>query len=111
MKLSDMKLSKSEQKRHGGEVSLASDSGPEYPYGLRLDLEDDALRKLGIKTLPKVGSKMRLEAQVTVVATGTNSREDQESRRVELQIEKLGLTSQARSMEEAVRDGIDKAGR
>jgi hypothetical protein len=60
---------------------------PEYPYGLCLSLDDDALEKLGITALPKVGSVMTITAKAYVKGTSAYNTQGGESEsRMELQI-------------------------
>jgi hypothetical protein len=75
------------------EASLASPyEGEEYPYGLCLCLDDEALQKLGITTLPEVGKEMTLTARVVVKTTMERSEADGEKcRSVELQITDMAL--------------------
>ena len=54
MAMVNMKMSATEAKEYGGEATMASDA-PEYPYGLCIRLDDDALEKLGITALPAIG--------------------------------------------------------
>ena len=68
-----MELSKTEAKE---ESSVSQDTDlPRYPYGLSLYLDSDALAKLGIADMPKVGGTLQLMA--TVKVTGTSERESQ----------------------------------
>lgn len=55
---------------------------PEYPYGLTIDLDDDSLAKLGITSLPKVGSEMMITAKCVVKGVSSNQYQgsDEESR-------------------------------
>lgn len=60
---------------------------PAYPYGLCLCLNSETLEKLGIKTLPPVGTELRIVAMATV----TSVREQQDAdgsttRGVDLQV-------------------------
>lgn len=48
------------------EVASDSMDAPEYPYGLRIVLDNEILEKLGITALPEVGERMHLVAHVTV---------------------------------------------
>ncbi len=41
----------------------ASDNTPEYPYGLCINLNTEALERLGIDTLPAVGSVVEITAR------------------------------------------------
>lgn len=66
-----MKLDKADAKEEAG----ATPDLPAYPYGLTLYLNDETLEKLGIKTMPAVGSKLQLTA--TVIVTGTSVRATQ----------------------------------
>lgn len=62
--MQSMKLTPKEAK---AEVSYDTPSkAPEYPYGLTICLDDEAIKKLGIKELPDVGQPMMLEAKVLV---------------------------------------------
>lgn len=66
---------------------------PMYPYGLSLSLDDEALEKLGVTTLPDVGATMMIIAKVDI--TDVSSMESRESdgpiRSVRLQITDLCL--------------------
>lgn len=85
--------------------------GDEYPWGLRLNLDDEILRKLGVKALPKVGARMAVNAEVSVVAVhrcaatgGTDERS------LELQITRMELSpGSAASALDAVDAAIDEA--
>lgn len=73
---------------------------PEYPYGLRISLEDESLKKLDITELPEVGQAMILQAKVEVVAVTQYERKNDESRTIELQITDMALNtdSEAKQM-------------
>lgn len=66
MALVSMKMSREEAKEYN--TIETSDDGPRYPYGLRIDLNDDSLEKLGITALPKVGTEMTITAKVMVTS-------------------------------------------
>ncbi len=60
---------------------------PKYPWGLELCLNDDVLEKLGVKSLPTVGTEVTIVAKASVSATRENSTEgDGVSQNMSLQI-------------------------
>jgi len=66
---------------------------PEYPYGLRISLNKDALKALAIgeSTMPQVGQRMMLHALVEVVAVSKSAGEVEAERSVEMQITTMEL--------------------
>ena len=85
MAMVNMKMSRDEAKEYtlGAEV----DDGPQYPYGLCIRLNDDSLEKLGITSLPKVGTEMTITAKVIVKSVSAYDRMNGEAEQdVELQI-------------------------
>jgi hypothetical protein len=91
MALVSMKMSREEAQ----EVSQPEmKDAPEYPYGLCIDLDDDALEKLGITTLPKVGSEMLINAKVVVKSVSSYDTQGGESEaRASLQITDMEIAS------------------
>ena len=71
MKLVNMKQDP-EKPSQAVESSTMKQDAPAYPYGLKLYLDAKSIAKLGIKELPKVGSKMKLEAEVEVCDISMN---------------------------------------
>jgi hypothetical protein len=59
---------------------------PSYPYGLCISLEKDSLDKLGISTLPKVGTEMTISAKAYVKTVSSYQTQGGDDMRVELQI-------------------------
>lgn len=55
------------------EPSIAD--APKYPWGLEICLSDDSLDKLGVKTLPAVGTVVTIVAKATVSSTSENATE------------------------------------
>lgn len=88
-KLVSMKLEKKERAEY--KPSLAED-GPVYPWGLNITLDDEALEKLGIETLPEAGEQLLLIAKVKVTGTSSNdSAEGGKRQSVSLQIVEMCL--------------------
>ena len=61
------------------QVSPTADA-PKYPWGLSICLNDDSLDKLGVKTLPAVGTEVTIVAKATVSGTSEYSTEGEGSR-------------------------------
>ena len=66
-----------------------------YPYGLSVSLENPALDRLEMKTLPGVGDVLLMTAKVLVTSVSENKRigKSEPSRSVGLQITDMDLTS------------------
>jgi hypothetical protein len=64
---------------------------PEYPWGLCLNLEEQQLVALGIKTLPKVGATITIQAKGNVTSVSENETQDGTRRSVSIQITDLAL--------------------
>lgn len=104
--LTSMQISAAERKKYA-EPTLATGAtdGPRYPWGLSLTLDDEALTKLGIDTLPKVGTAQMLIARVEVTRTSSDIGEDKTKRQsVSLQITDCALEpeDQRQSIEDAL---------
>lgn len=67
------------------------ESGPDYPYGLRIHLDHDGLKKVGIEEMPEVGGEVHIRAKAHVVGARSEKREGGEERHLELQITHLGV--------------------
>jgi hypothetical protein len=100
MELVSMEMTKSEaQELYASPVGneSAPDETPKYPYGLKLDLDEEGLAKLKITELPKVGEKMVLTAQVEVCSVSQyESKEGGADQRVSLQITAMALEGGAK---------------
>ncbi|MCK5617512.1 hypothetical protein KAR91_87420 [Candidatus Pacearchaeota archaeon] len=88
MPLINMKLTPKEAKIEAG---IEEPKGPDYPYGLEISLDEEAISKLGIKELPKDGSAMSVIANANVIETGDVSRQGKKHRRLRLQITDMSL--------------------
>lgn len=90
--LVSMKKSKTEVKKDkgGGCCSPSGYDSDAYPYGLRLDLSDESLDKLGLDDLPKVGKTVNISAVAEVQsASESTSASGKSHRSVGLQITKM----------------------
>lgn len=77
-----------------GETLLAETEAseqPEYPYGLRIHLDQESLAKLGITEMPEVGKTFTLQAHVQVVSVSQYENDEGKSREMGLQITDMDL--------------------
>lgn len=88
MKLASMKLDQKEQKK---EANIAYEP-PLYPWGLSVELNDDALAKLGIADLPDVDDEMMLTARVCVTNVSARANATGEAKSMSLQITAMALS-------------------
>jgi len=100
MELVNMKMDNEEKKDLMGcrEIEV-----PEYPYGLRISLEDSALDKLGIKDIPEIGKKMSIMIEVEVSSTNSQTQQKGQSHRsVELQITDMAIENDKKDKAETL---------
>lgn len=90
VELKSMKMTADERKEYA-QPTVATGDAPEYPWGLRLDLDDDALDKLGLTGIPEVGKVLLLTARVEVVRRSEEERPDELHRSLGLQITDMAL--------------------
>lgn len=96
MAMVSMKMSAEERKEYTTEA-VASDA-PQYPYGLCITLDDDALEKLGLTEMPNVGTEVIVMAKAVVKGTSAYARADEANHRsVDLQITDMELAPPAKS--------------
>jgi hypothetical protein len=104
-KLVSMKITAAERKKNQEGMlapSSTEDSGPQYPYGLQLSLEQEALKKLKV-ALPKVGKEFTLIARVTVTSVSSYENVGQDARgSVGLQITEMCLESPGTDVADAL---------
>lgn len=91
MSMTDLKITKKEAKAKSESMVIGSPDSERYPYGLRLELNNDSLEKLGIKDMPAVGAVLMFEAKAKVVGSRQSATEGSENRSVELQITHIDL--------------------
>jgi Major coat protein-like len=110
MKMVHMNESKSAGKLNMP-TEVGSGKGPNYPYGLRLDLHDASLKKLGVTgKMPAVGSKVHLHAHARVVSTEMRKQGDgNTSQHMALQIEHMAMSGRSNSALDAVNGGVEDA--
>lgn len=88
MKLKNMKCSEREMEEKSEPTEKEK---PHYPYGLRLNLEAESLKKLEMKTLPQVGEKIMIIATAEVCSVSQNESEYGDSKSVGLQITEMAI--------------------
>lgn len=91
MAMKDLKITKKEAKAKSESMVIGSPDQERYPYGLRLDLNNDTLEKLGMTKLPSVGTVLMFEAKAKVVGSRQSATEGSENRSIELQITHIDL--------------------
>lgn len=95
-KMTDMAMSKKEVAETMPAMEAPSESGPEYPWGLRICLTNDELEKLGLDCDCEIGDIVDLRAFACVTSVSMDKSSDGSMRcRVELQIEKLAIEAEA----------------
>lgn len=92
--LTDMKLSK-KQKSDGMKMPMGVDSdSPNYPYGLRLSLGNDDLKKLPGLKKADMKDAVTIRAVGHIVAMRQNDTQAGKDRTIEIQIEKLSINGE-----------------
>lgn len=86
-------------------MPIAMPDKPRFPYGLRICLTHDELKKLNLKPDCEVGDVIDLRAFATVTSVSISQSEGGDHCRVELQIEKLAIENESG---EGPGDGDDK---
>lgn len=76
-----------------GAVETVAAESPEYPYGLRINLENDTLAKLGMGELPALDTEFKVTALACVISVSQNESQGSEEpyRSVQLQIEMMEI--------------------
>lgn len=98
MELVDMKMT-ADERRDIIEPGKPSE-GPKYPWGLRIELNDEAMEKIGLPALPAAGETMILHAQVEVSTVNIHDVADgKKERSMSLQIKRMALESDKTSLD------------
>lgn len=96
--MKNLKMSAEEAKEYSGGIAPSTGNLPLYPYGTRIELNSAMLEKLGITDLPKLGTKMRIEAMVEVCSGNQYQEQDGDANRsVGLQITDMELSAEKKS--------------
>jgi len=90
MKMVSMKMTPKKGDKDS-EVMPVGGGEDKYPWGLRLNLGDEELKKLGMKELPKVGQVLTMQCQVKVVGVRASETQQGEDRNLELQVTDCGV--------------------
>lgn len=97
-KLVDLKRTAKERKKNSEPMKI---SGDDYPYGLTVHLDHEALEKLGIKNLPKAGGKVMLHAHAHVKSTEDRTEDGGKRRRsMSLELRKMALEATQRAADD-----------
>lgn len=75
MKMADMKRVEKAEKESKAEHATAVDKREDYPYGLRIELDHEGMKKLGMKKMPKVGSTHMIKSRAKVMSSNESSSE------------------------------------
>ena len=102
--MKSLAFTKAEQKERNSPSKLACSpyEGEKYPWGMRLDLNSDVMKKLDLDTLPKAGAEVMIKAKAKVVSTSINDRDGKQEKRMELQIVAMDLDVPAGEMEDEI---------
>jgi len=102
--LKSMKLTPKEEMKEDkleGECPTCTEDekseGPEYPWGLKINLDTDTLTKLGISELPKIGTSMMLHAKVFVCDMYQSESEGSKNISLGIQITDMSLDAEKTS--------------
>ncbi len=93
-----LKQTKEELKPKGSSLGHYEEADS-YPYGTKICLGTDELKKLGVSDLPDVGEVHTITAKVKVVEVSQRDKKDGQSRSLDLQITDLALPFGGKSEE------------
>lgn len=91
-KMVPIERSKADKKAADKEMRASpGDGGPDYPYGTRVELNHDTLKKIGLHDgeMPKTGTEVNLRAKGHISSTTDNQRDGGSDRRIEVQLTHL----------------------
>jgi hypothetical protein len=109
MKLVSMKRS-DEAKDDAMECKPCQGDMPDYPWGVRLNLDEEQLSQLGIGPMPTAGAVVLIEAKGMVTGMREEHIDGKLRRGLEIQITELGLdTGGGKTLAERMYPAKDKA--
>lgn len=85
-------LTKAEAKETMMEYTPSAAEAPKYPYGTTLDLNDDTLSKLGLESLPAVGTEVTIMAKAKVTRVSMYEEQSGAESCMGLQITDMDIT-------------------
>lgn len=91
-----LKISKKDDKEEIEMPVNVGAMGNRYPWGTRINLDQDSLDKLGIVKLPTVGDKIMIEGKCEVISV----RQSEDGKSVELQITDMDLENDGDEIDE-----------
>ena len=73
--------------------SILDSNGPSYPHGLSIRLDHEGMKKLGMKKMPKIGSKHKImaHAHVSSVRESHDMHSKNPDRSLEMQITHMAM--------------------
>lgn len=99
MNLKSMVIEKEDGEESCEPCMTKPSDGPRYPYGLCLRLDNDVLEKLGLTSMPAVGSKVMIEAVCEVNSVSQHdSKDGGKNKSLSLQITDMGVAKQAKGV-------------
>lgn len=104
--MKSLAFTKAEQKERNSPKDCMPYEGDKYPWGLRLDLNSDVMKKLDVDSLPKTGSEVTIRAKARVVSTSINDRNGKQEKRMELQIVAMEIDMPGSTMEDEIFEGM-----
>lgn len=97
MKMVNMKKTSEQKKRDVPSVIAES----EYPYGLKINIDNDQCELLGFDELPEVGEVFEVSCKVYVCNTSENENEYENYKSMSLQITDMGISKKGNSTDTA----------
>ena len=90
-KMKSMKLSVADRKTDAPSVGGVR-KGPQYPWGLEIRLDETALGKLGMTTLPEVGQECMVHGVGEVIEVSERDGSGGKTRNVTIQMQRLAVS-------------------